>query len=145
MCFRTATISPIPGWLDIARYTIVNPGQQVRILSICDDDALRSSRELILRNDGYDVVSANSIHASKTARRGEFDIVVLCHSADSQLTRQAVGFLRERNPEIRILRLNAVRPEVEGNPDLSCNSLDGPLVLLSAIKKLSAQKVEERV
>jgi CheY-like chemotaxis protein len=123
----------------------MNPGQKARILSICDDDALRSSRELILRHDGYDVVSANSIHASNTARRGEFDIVILCHSADSQLTRQAVGFLRERNPEIRILRVNAARPELDGHPDLTCNSLDGPLALLSAIKKLSNWKAEERV
>lgn len=58
-------------------------GRGIRILSIADDDGIRFSRELVLRQEGYEVESVTSNARFDSPWVRTFPIAVLCHSVDS--------------------------------------------------------------
>lgn len=52
----------------------------IRILSVRDDFMVRSTRELVLRKDGYEIVSIGSDELLSIPEIRSFDMAVLCHS-----------------------------------------------------------------
>jgi DNA-binding response OmpR family regulator len=109
---------------------------QIRILSISDDAMVRSTRELVLRRDGYEIVSIGSNELLSVPVIRSFDVAVLCHSVPPERAMGVIDRLRRYKPEIRVLRVNARAPRVEPCYDVDSEVLAGPAALLHAVKEL---------
>jgi len=110
-----------------------------RILSICDDDGLRLSRELLLLKDGYQTESVQSNTALTVTRVRSFDLALICRSVDPKRALALVEMLRRYHPAIQIL---CIAPLESSAPmylaDLEVPS--GPQALLDAIRSLLQQR-----
>lgn len=127
----------------------MSPGKGIRILSICDDDGIRFSRDLVLKHEGYEVESVPSSEKLEAAWLRCFHIAVLCHSLSPHRAAEIALILRRCNPDIGILRVHAIRSAMDHFYDVDCEVLPGPGQLLSAIHTLAVrdhapQRVEER-
>jgi hypothetical protein len=110
--------------------------KSVRILSICDDEGIRISRELVLRQEGYEVESITSSTVWDPRLAVCFHVAVLCHTlAPSEAANWAM-LLRQENPGIRVLRVYCIRSRSENLYDVDCEVLSGPAALLAAIQTL---------
>lgn len=114
-----------------------------RILSIGDDDDLRLSRVLILRSQGYLVESITSNQALKAELEGRFQVAVISQTVSSSRAVRIAAALRERDPEIRILRIQEFRSHADGVYDQTSESLCGPRAFLRAIDSLCSQQKPE--
>ena len=115
------------------------PGKGIRVLSICDDEGIRFSRDLVLRHEGYEVESVLSSEQLDADRIRSFQIAILCHSlSPSHAAEIAIG-LRRFNPGIGILRVHAIRSSMDHVYDVDCEVLPGPGQLLDGIKTLAAR------
>jgi DNA-binding response OmpR family regulator len=114
-------------------------GKGTLILSVADDDGIRFSRELVLRQEGYEVESVASGARFDGTWVRRFPIAILCHSVDSNLAAQIAETLRERNPSIAIVRMHAIRSREELFYDVDCEALPGPEQLLSALQALASR------
>jgi DNA-binding response OmpR family regulator len=66
-----------------------------RILSISYDEALLQTRAMLLRGQGFDVVSAKGFSAALSAcETGSFDLVILGHSIPQEDQQQIIKQLR---------------------------------------------------
>ena len=84
-----------------------------KILSVSDNDALRVTRHIMLRNKGYEVVSVANLRETRTAlRSGGFDLVILGISMDGNVKRDMAGATRKLCHRARILELCRISPEV---------------------------------
>lgn len=117
----------------------MNPGKRIRVLSICDDEGIRYSRELVLRHEGYDAESVASNEPLDPAQIRSFQIAILCHSLSPSRAAQIAIALRLYNPEIGVLRVHALRSNVDHVYDVDCEVLPGPGQLLEAIKTLATR------
>jgi hypothetical protein len=108
----------------------------IRVLSICDDDMVRSTRELVLRKDGYEIVSipSNALLSVPEIRR--FDVAVICHSVPPARAMGLVERLRRCKPEIRLLKINPRLPRVDSYYEVDSEVLAGPGVLLNGVREL---------
>ena len=68
------------------------------MLSISDDGAVRSSRELILRKDGYEIVSVSSDDLLGISEIRSFDVALMCYSVTQDRAITIVDRLRRYNP-----------------------------------------------
>lgn len=114
-------------------------GKGIRLLSICDDDGIRFSRDLVLRHEGYEVESVPSNEKLDAARIRSFQIAVLCHSLSPHRAAEIAFMLRRCNPGIGILRVHAIRSVVDHVYDVDCEVLPGPGQLLDAIGILATR------
>jgi DNA-binding response OmpR family regulator len=114
----------------------MNPGKRIRILSICDDDSIRFSRELVLKQEGYDVESVTSNAPLDTAKVSAFQIAILCHSLTAFRASQMADTLRRYNPSIQVVRIHAVRSQQDNFYDADCEVLPGPGAMLDGIRTL---------
>ncbi len=108
----------------------------VRILSICDDDALRYSRHLVLESEGYAVESVSSHTPLEAAKLQSFEIAVLCHSVDADQGARLTETLRRTNASIRVLRVHAIQSWQERLYDVDCEVFPDPVPLLNAVRSL---------
>lgn len=70
-----------------------------RILSVSYDDLLLRMRQMILKNEGYAVVSAYGLENSLAqCKKGGFDLFILGHSIPNQDKRQMVEAFRSECP-----------------------------------------------
>lgn len=127
----------------------MSPGKGTRILSICDDDGIRFSRDLVLKHEGYEVESVTSNEKLDLTRIRCFHIAVLCHSLAPDRAAEIAIYLRRCNPDIGILRVHAIRSALDHYYDVDCEVLPGPGQLLSAIHTLALRdhaphRAEER-
>lgn len=111
-------------------------GRGIRILSIADDDGIRFSRELVLRQEGYEVESVTSNARFDGPWVRTFPIAVLCHSVDSNRAAEIAEALRQRNPSIAVVRIHAIRSIRDFYYDVDCEALPGPDQLLHALENL---------
>lgn len=109
----------------------------IRILCIGDDEGIRFSRELVLRQEGYEVESATSDARFDSPWVRSFPIVVLCHSLDSNSAAKVAEKLRQRNPAIAVVRIHSIRSIQEQFYDVDCEVLPGPDQLLSVIQSVA--------
>ena len=117
----------------------MNHDQPTKILSICDDDGLRYSRQLVLESVGYQVESVPSDAPLEAAQVKEFEIAILCHSVDANHAANLAKDLRRMNRSILVLRVHAIQGMQERLYDVDCEVLPDPLPLLNAIKSLRAR------
>jgi DNA-binding response OmpR family regulator len=73
-----------------------------RILSICDDEGLRLSRELLLLNQGYETESVSSNAPLTVSRVRSFDLALICRSVDPQRAIAVIEMLRRYHSGILI-------------------------------------------
>jgi CheY-like chemotaxis protein len=115
----------------------------VRILSICDDDGLRFSRQLLLDNEGYETASVTSDAALSKTAEGTFDIALICRSVDPEREVALIALLRDYHPEIQILRLTPVKNGGDSS-GADPEPLTGPEPLLEALRVRCAVKAAAR-
>jgi CheY-like chemotaxis protein len=117
----------------------MSPPKGVRILSVCDDDGIRFSRELVLKQEGYEVESVPSREHLEDSRICSFHIAVLCHSLDAEDAARIANQLRDANPSIAVLRVHAIRTMSNDFYDVDCEVFPGPGQLLNGIETLRAR------
>ena len=78
---------------------VVNPN---RILSICDDEGLRASRELLLLKDGYPTVSVSSNTPLTVNQVRSFRLALICRSVEPQRAIAVIERLRRYHAGILI-------------------------------------------
>lgn len=118
-------------------------GRGIRILSIADDDGIRFSRELVLRQEGYEVESVTSNARFDSPWVRTFPIAVLCHSVDSNRAAEIAEALRQRNPSIAVVRIHAIRSIRDFYYDVDCEALPGPISSCTPSKILSRASTPE--
>lgn len=106
-----------------------------RILSISYDEALLTTRQLILERAGFEVSSALGFaEALERCDSGqEFDLVLLGHSMPRKDKTALIGALRPTcNAPVLSIRRHGEEPLPEAN--YSIDSYDGPAALIKAVK-----------
>ncbi len=111
-----------------------------RILSVGDDDHLRLSRDLILRNEGYEVESTTSNSVLKILPEGRFDVAVISQSVNLARAIRVAGALKKRDASIRILRIQELRSDLLKVFDVTCETLCGPSAFLRAVGSLCTRE-----
>ena len=116
----------------------VRATRQSRILVISDYEGLRSSREQVLRLEGFHVEAISSRVIFEDLWVKSFDIAVLCQSVEPDRAARIAGLLREANPCIALLRVNPSQASIDPRSlfDFEMDALAGPRGLLKAIDEL---------
>jgi hypothetical protein len=104
-----------------------------RIFQIAYDKSLLFTRELLLKQRGYDVISALGNAAAKQllAKPARYHLFVVGHAESPHVRREMVLWLRKAFPGVKILTLNrehASAPEADYNVNL-----DGPAEWLQVL------------
>lgn len=115
----------------------MSPGKGIRILSICDDDSIRFSRELVLRQESYEVESVTSNTPLDVCRVRSFQLAILCHSLPRNRAAQLADMLRRYNHAIHVVRVQAVRSQGDPCYKADCEVLPGPAAMLEGIRTLA--------
>jgi CheY-like chemotaxis protein len=108
----------------------------IRILSISDDGMVRSTRELVLRHDGYEIVSIGSGELLSVPEIRSFDVAVICYTVPPVRAIAIVDRLRRYKPEIRVLRVNPRARRVDCLYQADTEVFAGPGALLRGVKEL---------
>lgn len=122
--------------------------QQTWILSVCDDADLQFTRELVLRSEGYKVVSLRSRHVQPEWWLNNFDIAILCRTVECERAFEIATLLRTANPLIQMLRIDSAETDADGGQELSGvphGSISSPGALLGAVRSLSAPQSSWRM
>jgi hypothetical protein len=126
----------------------MNSQETLRILCVCDDDAIRFLREPTLQEAGYQVNWLPSNAAFDVAAIRSCDVAIICQSVPWRRAAPVAAFLRRSNPHIRILRMNTLRSEMENGFYVDCEVIAGPGLLIQVLdslrKKLSESCVVEQ-
>jgi CheY-like chemotaxis protein len=105
-----------------------------RILSICDDEGLRHSRELLLTSEGYSTLSVRSDVVLSREQAQEFDAVLICRSVAPRKGLELTEMLERYNPAIQIMCIGPV--ENADDVDYRLPVLRGPQVFLDEVNKM---------
>jgi DNA-binding NtrC family response regulator len=108
----------------------------IRVLSISDDQMVRSTREMVLRRDGYEIISLESNEFLSIPEIRSFDVALICYSVPAQRAIGIIDRLRRYKPDIRVLRVNPRVARVEPYYDVDLEVLAGPAALLNAVRQL---------
>ena len=117
----------------------MTPVRPSRLISISDDDSLRYSREMILRNDGYEIVSISSHALLEDLLQTPFDVAIICQSVESGRGDRMIETLRQRNPGIRVLRITRDRNGALYPFEVEFEVPAGPTALLQALAALRGE------
>jgi len=110
----------------------------VRVLSISDHESVKRSRELLLQNAGYSVVSMSSDSALKEEIPRDIAVAIIGQTVDDVSASRIVARLRPAQPRLRILRLVEPNASIGYEYDCVCLVEDGPGVLLGCLAELVA-------
>jgi hypothetical protein len=108
--------------------------QNIRVLSVGNDNTLLWARELVLKRTGYAVCSAFA--SDILARDIEFDILVLCRSIAIERAEALARTVKAKHPSVRIVRLSALPLVHDDYFDAVCDPTQGPLKLLAELARL---------
>jgi DNA-binding response OmpR family regulator len=87
------------------------PVSPSHILSIASTDSVRTTRELLLREQGFMVVSASTLREiSHVCRRSKFDLIVVGHGFEEKAKLAIAEVLRKDAPGTAILEICRVSP-----------------------------------
>jgi len=107
---------------------------RLRILSVCDDDAVRFSREMVLSDAGYEHVEWFPSNASVSASQIRLsDVAILCQSVECRRAARLTLAFRRLNPDIRVLRMNALRTAMDSRFQVDCEVVSGPGTLVEVL------------
>ena len=110
-------------------------GRRMCILLISDYEGLRTSREMLLRKQGYEVRSMSSGEFLESSEPCRCDLALLCQSLDSGRASAVGAVLRRRCPGSALLRIYPCRTSLEPAFDLGVDGFDGPEVLLGVLRQ----------
>lgn len=115
-----------------------------RILSISYDETLLFTRELLLKTEGHDVVSALGFHRGKEAcLAGGFDVFILGHSIPKDDKLDLIECFREKNPSAFVIALTRANEPRLNEVNLYLNPGD-PAELLRGLAFLINPAAERR-
>ncbi len=118
--------------------------RQARILAISDYEGLRTSREQVLRQEGFQVESVTSQTLMGIAWVRSFDIAIFCQSVERVRAVRLADLLRRYNSKIVLLRITPQAIHESGSWfDFEMEAFAGPCGLLSAIEMIE-QKMANR-
>lgn len=107
-----------------------------RILSISYDETLLLTRDLLLKSEGYAVVSALGFHHGiRACRSGGFDLFVLGHSIPKDDKLDLIRAFREKSPGAQVIALTRANEPRLNEVDLYLNPGD-PAELVRGIGSL---------
>ena len=87
------------------------PVSPSHILSIAGTDSVRTTRELLLKEQGFMVVSASGLREiSHVCRRSKFDLIVVGHAFEENEKLAIAEVLRKDAPGTPILEICRVSP-----------------------------------
>jgi DNA-binding NtrC family response regulator len=110
--------------------------QAVRVLSLSSNPELQTLRNFVLMSEGFRVLSPSSKRqALETIEREFFDCMVLCHSLSQDSCNELAQAFKRRNPESCVIHIVPTSwTEKCANADVSIAGLDGPEVLIEAVR-----------
>lgn len=114
---------------------------QGTILVYGNEPTLVATRELLLRQAGYRVFTAQTFaNAMLAMMNPEIDVCILCHSLTDEEQRGILEMAHAHRPQLKciVLDLEGIKAPIEG-VDL-IRGLAGPSTLLDAIAKTLMQK-----
>jgi len=111
----------------------MNDQGTLRILCVCDDDAIRFSREPLLREAGYELTWLPSNADLGVIGIRCFDVAIICQSVSWRRAAHLTASFRRLNPDIRILRVNTLRSEMENGFKIDCELVSGMGVLIQIL------------
>ena len=120
----------------------MNPQETLRILCVCDDDAIRFLREPMLQEAGYQVNWLPSNAAFDVAAIRFYDVAIICQSVPWRRAAQVAAFFRRSNSAIRILRMNTLRSEMDNGFYVDCEVIAGPGLLIQVLDSLRKKLTE---
>ena len=113
-----------------------------RILSISDDDGLRSSRELLLTNDGYETDSVASDVVLSASQALSYDVALICRSVDTKRGMVLTELLQRYHPEIQIMSIAPLDSMEQF--DLHMQIVPEPQLFLEVVRRLCAHAAPRR-
>lgn len=100
------------------------PDRPKQILSVAGTEALRKTREMLLKQAGFLVVSAMTTRElNHVCRRTVFDLAVVGHAFEEDQKMKIAELLRQLCPNLAILEICRISPTIPGveyvlrNPD----------------------------
>jgi len=98
-----------------------------RVFQVAYDASLMTTRELILRSRGYEVVSVFGDTAARQelAKGCNCDLFIVGHNAPDQRRHAIVRWLKENFPHVRVLSLNPPHAGKVSDADYNV-TLNGP-------------------
>jgi hypothetical protein len=126
-------------------YFEMRNSQNFRILSICDDDAIRYTRDRLLAEAGFraEWLPSNAFLSDVQVRK--CSVAVICESVDWKRTAQLSATLRRMNPTMHVVRVFSVGPGAESHADAECEIVNGSAGLLGHLGELSGRTKEALV
>jgi DNA-binding NtrC family response regulator len=107
-----------------------------RILSISSSEVLRTTRQLVLEREGYQVHSLPGAQDVGTLPKDEkFDVAVIGHTFEGHDKRKIANLINQRFPGLPILELCFHSPDIPGADFILT---DSPVELLAAVKEILA-------
>lgn len=107
-----------------------------RILSISSSDVLRTTRQLVLEREGFEVRSLKGAPISTLfADEEKFDLAIIGHTFEGHDKRRIANIINQRFPGLPILELCFHSPDIPGTDFILS---DSPTDLLVAVKEILA-------
>ena len=131
----------ISGWIGIQS---ANLPIKSRILSISDDETLGETRQLLLESAGYLVVTVGSHLPLGVTFVRAFDAAILCRSLHSDCAVRLSERLHRYHPQIRVLRIRRMIPELNAGYDGVCDTLTGAEHLLQSLGEILRMRPRDR-
>ena len=108
-----------------------------RLLSIAADAALRTSRQLILEQAGFEVTSAaDKEEALAACLNGSFSLLVIGQTEIEGDSERLAKLLRKKCPGVPILELHSHGTPHLPKADFSVETLDGPEALVLTVQRI---------
>lgn len=110
-----------------------------KILSICADEGLRVTREILLRKTGAEITSADIATGIQLAGEQRFDLLVIGHTLTAEQAIQVADIFRQRWLGAKILHLGSPVAATgrAGIPfDSGIDWTEGPEVFLRTSRRL---------
>lgn len=109
------------------------------VLMVGRDRVLAETRSQVLRTAGYIVVPAfNPQQAIDEFLRGDFDLVLLCHSIPADTRKRLVSVLREHTSRIPIVSVASFDDQFDGVADATIEN--DPYLLINGLREVLHQR-----
>jgi hypothetical protein len=121
----------------------VHPSASVRVLSVSDYESIRVSRELLLQNFGYLVISMTSDCVLRCETLPDVAIAVIGQTIDNQSASRIAAKLRKLQPNVKLLRLTTQYSRSGAEFNDSCFVEDGPEAFVARVAELADERMDD--
>jgi len=112
------------------------PATPTRILSVGEDHLLLNTRELVLRQAGYEVHSLFGREIMPALLTYDFYFLLLCHTVPPEAAREIYRFVRSHGSRPIVVRLRNSCTDLDRNFDVICDVWRGPASLLEELIRI---------